>query len=494
MNSTRSRRLEVRLVSILLVACLVGCAGSGARTTVSTATTATTSTSGAGGDTGTNSTVDSGTTPLRTGEGSGPGDFVLLDPAVGLAGLSSYRSSLTVSFEGKASGTAKQWTNTSTMVRRADPAAAVTTSDVTGDTDPPAVSFAAEAEGTAYLLDRNGKCTADIADPNSSLVASLEPAMALDGVVGADTIGSKLIGGVSADGYRFDERAIGLDGLAHAQGEVWVAHDGGYILDYHVTTTGNEELFGPGTSGTLTEQYTLSDIAQPISLDLPDDCPPVFLAGPVPDDAKNVVTGPGLLSFDATSSISAVLTFYQDAATRLGWSTSLAPQVGTDGAVTEFTTDGKHLLLSIASTDTGTSTTLTEVQRSAPTDGGTPPSGSAAGGEATIQMSGGHPLNALWPFVPEMSFFSGTWTLTFTDPANPLPAGSFLTLSLTPGSESLSFSDGQMTINAGPDACIFAVDQQTATQAKGTVTCRGVTGLGGAGGTVDVAVTVNVGG
>ena len=122
-----------------------------------------------------------------------------------------------------------------------------------------------------------------------------------------------------------------------------------------------------------------------------------------------------------------------------------------------------------------------------------PPSGGALQGEASIEITGGHTLSARWSFVPEMSFFSGTWTLTFTDPANPLPAGSFLTLSLTPGGENLSFSDGQMTINAGPDVCTFAVDQQDATEARGTVTCHGVTGVGGVGGTVDIIVTVDVG-
>ena len=65
-----------------------------------------------------------------------------------------------------------------------------------------------------------------------------------------------------------------------------------------------------------------------------------------------------------------------------------------------------------------------------------------------------------WQYVPEFSNPNGG-TLTFTDPANPLPAGSFLTIVI---GDNISYSDGSVTIIAGSDVCTFAVDRQDATR------------------------------
>jgi hypothetical protein len=177
-------------------------------------------------------------------EAFGPGDFMLPDPLVGLTDLSGYRSSLTVAFEGSLEGEPQQWTSTSEMLRTADPTAAQLTVANTGDLPAADPSYLVETSGTEYRRDPAGTCIAAVADPNRSLATLFEPAGGLAGVMGADSLGERVIGGIATVGYEFDERAVGQAGIADASGEVWVATDGGYIVEYTMTSEAPTSLGG----------------------------------------------------------------------------------------------------------------------------------------------------------------------------------------------------------------------------------------------------------
>jgi hypothetical protein len=105
-----------------------------------------------------------------------------------------------------------------------------------------------------------------------------------------------------------------------------------------------------------------------------------------------------------------------------------------------------------------------------------------------VVITGSHSADVTWQYVPEYSNPNGG-TLTFTDPANPLPTGSFLTIVI---GDNISYSDGSATIMAGSDVCTFAMDRQDAASAAGTVTCTGAKALGA--GTVDITITFSTGG
>jgi hypothetical protein len=446
-----------------------------------TSTTAGTTTSGASPG---STTVGQPSTSTEGSPGFGAGPFQLAEPRAGLADLPSYRATLVQTFEGTDDGAAEQWTSTSVLVHATEPAVSTLRVENTGED--PAVWV--ETGGVEYRADGSGDCTARTADPESPLVGRYGPAGALPGVIGAEPIGHRAVAGIEADGYRFDEAAVGQDGIADTTGEVWVATDGGFVVTYDMTSTGGAELFGDGVEGTLTWHYELADVGSRVTIDLPDGCPAAPIGAPVPDGATEIISGPGLLAFDTTASPTDVLAFYADHAENLGWTAAGDPLVADTGSSIDYKTSTGYVTILMRVTDAGTDVHI--VAGDAPVTsagGGPPPSGT---GTATIDMSGGHELNATWRFAPAFSAFQGTWTLTFEDPANPMPNGPFLTMLLQPDAPSLTFSEGGVTIidSAG---CTFQIDHQDASGAAGSVSCTGLTALG-ASSPVDLTATFDV--
>jgi len=343
--------------------------------------------------------------------------------------------------------------------------------------------------GTVYYRDIDGVCTAHAGGGDGSTTAAFEPADELAGVVGAELIGERDVGGVAAVGYRFDERAVGLYGSALARGEVWVARDGGFVVEYVLEIDATDELFGDGVDGTMSWRYEMSGSDVPDQIEIPDDCPPGRVTGPKPQDASVVVDAPGILAYDTASTFDDVLDLYRAASAELGWVPTGDDATGEAGGLVTF--DYGRFLVSVfamAREEGGSSITIlmtTEAAEDPGTGGATPQ------GTVSFEITGGHDASGTWEFVEQFSFFSGSWTMTFTDPENPLPDGSFLTLALTPGAEDLSFSDGRITILAETDACTFDIDRQDAAGAAGTITCLGLTASGAAG-PVDLTISFDV--
>jgi hypothetical protein len=419
---------------------------------------------------------------------SGPGDFVLFDPLAGLSDLPGYRASLTTSFDGVTGSGPQEWQVTSTMVRVGEAAMQVTFEydGVFAAVDP---VYVAEFGGTVYYRDIDGVCTAHAGGGDGSTTAAFEPADELAGVVGAELIGERDVGGVAAVGYRFDERAVGLYGSALARGEVWVARDGGFVVEYVLEIDATDELFGDGVDGTMSWRYEMSGSDVPDQIEIPDDCPPGRVTGPKPQDASVVVDAPGILAYDTASTFDDVLDLYRAASAELGWVPTGDDATGEAGGLVTF--DYGRFLVSVfamAREEGGSSITIlmtTEAAEDPGTGGATPQ------GTVSFEITGGHDASGTWEFVEQFSFFSGSWTMTFTDPENPLPDGSFLTIVLIPGAEDLSFSDGRITIFAQADACTFDIDRQDASGAAGTITCVGVNAAGAAG-LIDLTISFDV--
>ena len=480
--SALRRILRCSVAAAAMGGVLAGCSGSttpkGATADTSGGASATTSVTNATG-----ATTATGSAPT-TGSNAqiGSGDFILADPRVGLDSLTSYRGTLTVSFDGTAAGQQVHWSSTSVLTRISDPASASLTIEQTGDLDAADPDLVAEATGVAFQRDADGSCASSDLDPEASVLDALEPAAQLAGVVGGESIGSKDIDGASASGYRFDQRAIGQDGVATTTGEVWVAADGGYVIAYKMSATAGAKLFGDGVEGTMSWDYSLTDVNASVTVDIPPECGTALLHAPLLTDATNVVRFDAGLRFDTPSSPADVVAFYQQQSTALGWVAEGDPSSDDKRGTVEFT-EGDALITVIAlATDGGSNVLIVSGAKPAPASTG------AQAGQATVVITGGHTANVTWQYVPEFSNPNGH-TLTFTDPANPLPAGSFLTIVI---GDNISYSDGSATIMAGSDVCTFAIDRQDAASAAGTVTCTGVKAIGA--GTVDVTITFSTGG
>lgn len=488
---SRSKLLVTLGAAWVLTACS-GSSGGGAGT-------GSTGSSGPNGSTVISETASSDATSSdsalgesQLSEAFGPGDFMLPDPTIGLTTLSGYRASLTVSFDGSDGGKPLTWTSTSVMLRTTDPAAAQVTVDNAGDIPKADPAFVAEVGGTAYSRDQTGTCTADAADPESSLVAVFEPAAELAGVMGAESLGQKVVGGVEALGYSFDERAVGQPGVGHTTGEMWLANDGGYVLAYTMTSDGTDDLFGDGVEGKITWLYELTDVNQTVVVEVPDDCLAGLVDAPMLPDAANVLRVPGLLSYDTASNTADVLAFYAAAGTDAGWVAAGDAAVGDTGAAVEYNKDDKVISIIVSTADTGSRVNVVIGDKASGGDGGGG-GGGASQGTATFEMHGGHEASGTWTFAPQFSSFGGgSWTMTFEDPTNPMPAGPFLTLALAPDDPNLSLSEGGVTIIAHADVCTFNIDHQDAGGAVGTVNCTGAQSMGPSSGGIDISITFDV--
>lgn len=273
----------------------------------------------------------------------GPGSFNFPQPAAGLSDLSSYKATLNLSFNGTEAGQPSQWSKTYVMLSAQEPSTRQLTIEKTGDNPDPDPVFMAEAGGAAYERLGENACSANEIDPENSLAVAWEPAGFLTGVFGAEEVGSDTVNGEATNHYTFDERALGQLDIANSTGEMWVASDGGYVVKYVLTTTGNADYFGEGIEGTLTWDYELTDVNQPVRIKLPADCPAGMVDAPQLPDASNVVNMPGVLMYDTASSLEDAAAFYQEQIPNLGWELSGEPAI-TDGMVLLDYTQGDQVM------------------------------------------------------------------------------------------------------------------------------------------------------
>lgn len=295
------------------------------------------------------------TADSRTDLVFGPGDFIFTDTKAGLSVLSSYKATLTYSFDGTRAGNTEQWSKTYVMLTAREPAARQLTIDTVGNIPDLDAVFMAELDGAAYERRGENACTASVIEQGNSLADWLEPAGFLTSVIGADEAGGETVNGMAADRYTFDERALGGLGIVESGGEMWVASEGGYIVKYLVTTEGNADYFGEGIEGTLTWDYELTDINGPVTIELPADCPAGMVDAPLLPDASDVLNMPSILNYDSSTSLAEAAAFHQEQIPNLGWALIREPAITETNALMEFTQGDQNLTVIITS-DAGVTT------------------------------------------------------------------------------------------------------------------------------------------
>jgi hypothetical protein len=284
----------------------------------------------------------------------GPGSFIFPETKAGLSDLSSYKATLTLSFDGTRDGKTHQWSKTYVMLTAKVPATRQLTIEKAGDLSDLDPVFMAEVDGAAY--ERRGKrtCTATVFDPGNSLADRMEPAGFLTGVIGAEEAGRETVNGAAANHYTFDERAFGQLGLAKSTGELWVASDGGYIVRYKVATKGTAVYFGAGIEGTLNWDYELTGAGQPVAIELPKDCPAGMVDAPLLPDATGVLRLPGLLSYSTLTSLANAAAFYQKQIPLLGWKPLSNPTITDTIVLLDYTQGTKTTTVIITAAQGGT--------------------------------------------------------------------------------------------------------------------------------------------
>jgi hypothetical protein len=244
------------------------------------------------------------------------------DPAAGLSALQSYHLSYTSTIKGLQKG--QDYESNLTIdedVVEADRSELV---QQTSTGSQPVYLAMVVLNGAGYTQqEAGGACRAATSAEalTSGLTWQLPP------VFGAKQVGQETVNNISATHYQFDEKSVqwqaGQNGKA--QGDVWIAQPGGYVLKYQLTI----QLPSGDFQGTRTWSYELSDINSVAEISLPKGCLALINDIPVMEGASGVVQLPGFQRYVSSASLEQITQFYKDKLTAAGW--SLLPGVEPQG-------------------------------------------------------------------------------------------------------------------------------------------------------------------
>lgn len=223
------------------------------------------------------------------GEDGGAELMDLADPGRGRGQLSSYTSTLAVSFDGTRDGAAESWSQIRSL-QVSEPGGRVYRMVRTG-TDASS-EFVLEAGGASYRKFGEGGCVASPAPVGTTdgpdafdYPDPLDPAAALPGFLGGQVTGRQSVDGSATGGITnittlsFDRAGIDPSSPASFTGTASVAGDTGPVLTYRLDVDGPMPFLGAKVTGHLTLNYQLGAIGDPVDLAVPADCP-VVLVGP----------------------------------------------------------------------------------------------------------------------------------------------------------------------------------------------------------------------
>jgi hypothetical protein len=141
--------------------------------------------------------------------------------------------------------------------------------------------------------------------------------------------------GIATRHYTFDAASLSLADDITANGEIWIANDGGYVVKYVLDISGAESYFGPGAQGTQHMEYLLSEVGTNPEVVYPNGCKPV-LDLPAMDDATDLIRLPELLGYNTNGTAEVIFAFYEEKLIPLGWEKLSEGDPGTDLASMSF--------------------------------------------------------------------------------------------------------------------------------------------------------------
>jgi hypothetical protein len=267
----------------------------------------------------------------------GLGAFRMDDFSVGVDTLTSYKQSLTLRFNGTLNDAE---THSNTSFRRTiilEPAAQLSWLQVDGE---PEQMVASIGEVLYQKIGAEGVCSAYPIEAQSGETPLAFQPLALPPVIGAHVAGEENINGVAAAHYTFDESAIGRAGEVKAEGDLWVAKAGGYVVKYVLSIEGE---VGPGVKGVQTWEYELSEANGVSEPGLPADCTmgQVEDIVPLPSEAKDILRMPNFLHFILAQSPEQTAQFYKDQAEALQWEEIPSTPMKDADLILNFKTTGK---------------------------------------------------------------------------------------------------------------------------------------------------------
>ena len=292
------------------------------------------------------SLTGSATTPVSQGTG-GAGSFNNL--AAGLDGLSSYRATLHIDFNGSKDGAPLVWSQDLVLESDRAASARLLTMSIHGP-DP-----SQDADGVligqfgSISLSRpaaGGACRAEVID---QLPTVPEPASLLRPLKQPVNFSGSPVeqNGVSALHAALDNRSVGASSTALVNGELWIAKDGRYVVHYNLEIQGKSDDWGKGIEGTMRWEYDLELVNQDLSLLPPAGCPLGMVTAPMPEDAAGIESQPGILTMTTGQDVTTAAGFYRAHLPLQGWVESEPGFLTPRAARLTFLKPGQQLVIRI---------------------------------------------------------------------------------------------------------------------------------------------------
>ncbi len=184
-------------------------------------------------------------------------------------------------------------------------------------------------------------------------------------------VGRETVNGVDAKHYRFDETALDSADMAgskidRAEGDVWIAVDGSYVVKMDATMFG-KEMSVPGDTGdevaadgSMRMVMNVTDVNKSIAIEVPQEAldanqPPEDI--PVADDAADVNNLFGMITYSTAKTPQEIHDFYKAEMPKNGWTETGDDSFG-DMFMMQYTKDGSTASVTITADATSGKTSV----------------------------------------------------------------------------------------------------------------------------------------
>ena len=287
--------------------------------------------------------------PTGGEEGEEEEDVGLSSVTSGLQSLDSFRSHFTMAFEGTTEGEAEIWSYVMDVESVRDPFAQriVIQGGFAGE------GFESVQVGdTRYFVLGEGQCVSSAAGEDEAAdMEVFQPDDVIGGLDNARRIRpDERVNGVMCRHYKFDEKGLTWGTFARAEGEVWVAVEGDYVVKYMLQADGKDPV-GGDDEGHIEWEYEVRDVNQPITIEPPAGCSAAESEFPIMPDAADVTTMSGMVMYTSASTFDQVQAFYQEQMPANGWDDTGDSFTGPGSAMLSYTKDGRTATVTIGGED-----------------------------------------------------------------------------------------------------------------------------------------------
>lgn len=227
----------------------------------------------------------------------------------------------------------------------------------------------AQVDDTSYMVIPEMGCITtsggDLLDENP-FTSMMQPDQFLNDLGNTKYEGDETINGIPTRHYSFDKLAMtgtDLSEIDEADGHVYIAKDGDFLVRMVLDATGKIDLFDEGLTedGQMHIEINLTDVDVPVEAAIPEACAAedgsvggVNSEFPLLEDASEVTSFAGVLSYQTALPVEDVLAFYDDALAAEGWVKDEAGSfVASGNALVSYARDGVTLSVTISPNEAG---------------------------------------------------------------------------------------------------------------------------------------------